>query len=203
MYSPLKTVFKYLQYYLTASNGRGHGVHSPFVFEFITEILNDTTRYGDYRQVEDLRKELLKNKAIIQVNDLGAGSVASKTDQRTIASIARNAAKPEKFGQLLYRMAKYYRPATILELGTSLGITVSYLAKANPGAKIVTLEGSKEIVTVARKNFQTLGLQHIEIIEGNFDDILSAAINRFPSIDFSFIDGNHRLQPTIRYFEMI
>ena len=36
MYSSFQLALKYLRYWFTASNGKGHGVHSPFVFEFIT-----------------------------------------------------------------------------------------------------------------------------------------------------------------------
>lgn len=34
------TLFNYIKYYFNASNGKGHGVHSPFVFSFITAVLN-------------------------------------------------------------------------------------------------------------------------------------------------------------------
>jgi hypothetical protein len=35
------TLFNYFKYYFNASNGKGHGVHSPFVFNFIGSILNN------------------------------------------------------------------------------------------------------------------------------------------------------------------
>jgi hypothetical protein len=34
-------LYKYFNYYFIASNGKGHGVHSPFVFNFISTILNN------------------------------------------------------------------------------------------------------------------------------------------------------------------
>ena len=203
MYSPLHLAIKYLYYYLTASNGKGHGIHSPFVFEFITKVLNDRTNYPAYRRIEELRMELLKNETLLNINDPGAGSAVSKTSQRTIASIARNAVKSKKFGQLLYRIIKYYQPETILELGTSLGITTSYLAEGNPHARMITMEGEKTIAAIARENFKTLKLQNTELVEGNFDERLSNVVRGLSSVDFSFIDGNHRLQPTIQYFETI
>src|SRR5258705_1322972 len=204
MYSSFQLAVKYLQYILSASNGKGHGIHSPFVFEFITGVLNDHSIYPAYKEVEELRHRLLKDQTIIKVDDLGAGSAVSKSEQRTIASVARNAAKSKKYGQLLYRIVKYYQPATIVELGTSLGITTSYLARATPSAKLITMEGAKEILAIAQKNFHDLGMNNIETIEGDFDDTLPPAILQFqPSIDFAFIDGNHRFEPTIRYFESI
>lgn len=203
MYSKAQLAFKYLKYYLSASNGKGHGIHSPFVFEFITKVLNDTTSYPAYEKVENLRQQLLKDNTVLNIDDMGAGSTVSKTSQRTIASIGKNAVKPKKFGQLLYRIVKYYKPATILELGTSLGITTSYLATANPGGRITTMEGAKEIASVSRRNFDSLGISNITLIEGNFDKELAAMVHGLPTIDFCFLDGNHRLKPTIQYFETI
>src|SRR5687767_11932770 len=123
MYGSPQLALKYLHYYFTASNGKGHGTHSPFIFEFIAKVLNDKTDYQAYHTVEKLREQLLANTSTLYVEDLGAGSVVSNARQRIISSIAENAAKPKKYGQLLYRMVKHYHPQTILELGTSLGIT--------------------------------------------------------------------------------
>src|SRR5687768_15914955 len=116
MYGPLKLATKYLKYYLSASNSQGHGMHSPFVFDFIKRVMNDATLYPDYDRIEGLRQKLSKDPSRIEVQDLGAGSVHTAATTRTIASIARRAAKPKKFGQLLFRIAKHYQPRTILEL---------------------------------------------------------------------------------------
>ena len=201
MYSKPQLLLKYLQYYFTASNGKGHGMHSPFVFEFITKILNDKTIYPEYEKVEALRNQLLNDNTVLEVEDFGAGSVIDKKNKRSISSIAKNAAKPKKFGQLLFRMVKHYQPATILELGTSLGITTSYLSLAKPDARLITMEGSKEIADVAKRNFRNLEIRNVEIIEGNFDNTLSSVVRGLSTVDFAFIDGNHRKEPTERYFK--
>ncbi|MEP7375089.1 MAG: class I SAM-dependent methyltransferase [Chitinophagaceae bacterium] len=178
-------------------------MHSPFVFEFITQVLNDKTSYPAYSQVESLRKQLVKDQTVLIVEDFGAGSSVDKTNQRSIASIAKNAAKPSKFGQLLYRMVRHYQPKTILELGTSLGITTSYLSLGKPDATIVTMEGAKPIAETACHNFKTLELQNITLKAGNFDQTLSAVTSELTSLDFAFIDGNHRREPTERYFHQL
>ena len=201
MYSPFQLALKYFKHLLTASNGRGHGMHSPFVFDFITKILNDKTVYPEYEKVEALRMQLSNDSAVLEVKDFGAGSVIDKKSKRSISSIAKNAAKPKKFGQLLFRMVKHYEPATILELGTSLGITTSYLSLAKPDARLITMEGSKEIADFAKQDFQKLKLKNPELIEGNFDNTLSSVVRGLSSVDFAFIDGNHRKGPTQRYFK--
>lgn len=203
VYSPLIAAKKYFQYYINASNSKGHGMHSPFVFEFITKVMNDFTEYPVYAQVEGLRKKLLNDQTALSIEDFGAGSAKSKSNIRKVSSIAKNAAKPAKYGQLMYRMAKYYRSKTILELGTSLGITTAYLAAANPEATVITMEGAAAVAAVARKNFELLGLKNIEIVEGNFDDTLPKVLERLPQIDLAFVDGNHRQEPTQRYFTQL
>ncbi|HEX6168516.1 MAG TPA: SAM-dependent methyltransferase, partial [Chitinophagaceae bacterium] len=99
MYSPLQLAVKYFRHWITASNGKGHGMHSPFVFEFITKVLNDKTNYPEYERVEALRDQLLNDHTILDVEDFGAGSMMDKKNKRSISSIAKNAAKPKKFGQ--------------------------------------------------------------------------------------------------------
>jgi len=201
MYSALQLAVKYFNYWITALNGKGHGMHSPFVFEFITKILNDKTGYPAYEKVEALRNQLLNDKTVLEVEDFGAGSSVDNKSKRSIASIAKKAAKPKKFGQLLFRMIKHYQPATILELGTSLGITTAYLSLAKPDASLITMEGAKEIANVARQNFNSLELKNVELIEGNFDNTLSPVVRGLSTVDFAFIDGNHRQEPTERYFK--
>ena len=214
MYSKFQLGLKYLRYYFSASNGKGHGMHSPFVFEFIGKVLNDKTDYPAYSLVENLRQQLLNDQTILTVHDFGAGSGVDKTNQRSIASIAKNAAKPAKFGQLLYRMVRHYQPNTILELGTSLGITTSYLSLARSDASIVTMEGAKSVADTARQNFKTLKLQNIAIREGNFDQTLATVIETLSesdsyrieglsSLDLAFVDGNHRREPTEKYFDQL
>lgn len=203
MYSPLQLGLKYIHYYATASNGKGHGVHSPFVFSFITKVLNDKRHFYAYESIESVRQLLLLENKQILIEEFGAGSRVNKTRLRSIHEIASSSLKPKKFGQLLFRMADVFSPKNILELGTSLGITTAYLAAANPTATIVTLEGSIEIAEIARANFERLNLHNVQQVIGNFDDTLSTTLSTFDKVDMVFIDGNHRYEPTVRYFHQL
>jgi predicted O-methyltransferase YrrM len=203
MYSRLQVIKKYLHYYYHASNGKGHGIHSPFVFNFIKQVLNDNNSYEVYERVEALRRRMLADQTILEVEDLGAGSAIAHSRQRKIADIARFAAKPKKLGQLLFRIAHYYKPQTILEMGTSLGITTSYLALGNPSAKVTTLEGAAQVASMAKKNFAALGLTNTDLRVGNFNDTLPAIIAGPDKPLLVFIDGNHNKNPTLDYFNQL
>jgi predicted O-methyltransferase YrrM len=200
MYSSLRLAKKYLQYYITSSNGKGHGIHSPFVFDFIKNVLNDKKIYSCYQPIEKLRTELRHDKRIIEVEDFGAGSLAVPNKQKKVSDITKSFLKSKKLAQLLFRIVNYYKPETIIELGTSLGVTSAYLA-TNKISEVFTLEGSKNVAAIAENNFKKLALQNTKLIQGNFDDTLPQLLSQVKNIDLAFVDGNHRKTPTLSYFQ--
>lgn len=203
MYSSLAIAFKYLHYYRTAMNGKGHGMHSPFVFNFILDVLQNRQVYSPPPHLETLRKNLLSDNRKLNITDLGAGSGTGNAKQRTVRQVAATAIKPAKYSQLLYRLVHRYQPATILEMGTSLGLTTAYMAAAHLPARIVTIEGSSAIRSIALENFAVLQFNNVHSIEGNFDIVLPQLLQESSHFDLAFIDGNHRYVPTINYFNQL
>ena len=164
--------------------------------------MRHTGQYGPYAAIEERRRQLLASAASISVTDLGAGSHTGAGQQRRVADIARTAAKPRRLAQLLFRLVNYLRPATVLELGTSLGLTTAYLAAADSRHRVVTFEGCPNVAGVARETFASLQLSNIEVVEGNLDHTLAPTLAALGTpVDFVFFDGNHRCEPTLRYFE--
>lgn len=200
MYSVAQLAKKFLKYYITASSSKGHGVHSPFVFDFIKMVKNDRKQYDCYQSVEKLRQQLLKDTTLIEVEDFGAGSTVIKTNNRRVDKIAASSLKPKKFAQLLFRIVQFYRPHTIIELGTSFGISSAYMASAHSDIKLYTLEGAASIAAIAQQNFNTLGLKNIKLIQGDFAVTFPKLLSSLSSVDMAFIDGNHRKAPTLQYF---
>ena len=207
MYSPLRLAGKYLHYYLTAANGKGHGIHSPFVFDFVTKVLPHRHRYPAYDAIEDLRRRLRNDPTMLEIEDFGAGSTRNKTrgvskDARSVSDLARHAAKPPRLGQLLFRVAGHYQPATMLELGTSLGLSTAYLAAGAPQSRLHTIEGAPAVAAKAKANLRELDID-AGLITGNFDTVLPSLLAAIPPVDLAFIDGNHRLEPTLSYFDLL
>ncbi|MFT5820029.1 MAG: putative O-methyltransferase YrrM [Crocinitomix sp.] len=186
----------YLKYRKARVNA--HGIHSPFVFEFYNEIIKKTKTEID-ADIETLRSSLLSSKKKICFNELGAGSKKGNQAERTIKSIAKHAATNSKFGGLLARLCQFYKVSKVLEIGTSLGIGTSYLAKHTN--KIITLEGCEEVLDLAKENFKTLGYQQIETRLGEFTKSLAQLDQENKTFDLIYIDGNHQIEPTMAYFE--
>lgn len=175
-------------------------VHSPFVFEFIEDVLEDERNYYAFGIIRTLRERLRESDRMIEVHDLGAGSTVQNGKVRSLRSIIDSAVSSEWQGKVLFRTIVKYKPQTMLELGTSVGITTLYQAKAMSKSKMVTLEGCPELSKVARKNFALMQATNVEVITGNFDQTLPQAVRVLKKLDYVFFDGNHRKEPTLRYF---
>ena len=178
-------------------------MHSPFVFSFILNVLNNAKAYTPPREIEELRSRLLNDQTVLKMEDHGAGSRAGQQKEKTIAALARTALKPAKYAQLLYRLVKYYQPARIVELGTSLGLTTAYLSRANPDARMMSIEGNPSVYERAKEHLLELHCTNIQLIQGNFDDILPEVLPQFSPVGLGFVDGNHRYAPTIHYFHQL
>lgn len=187
----------YLKHWFSSHSKRGDGVHSPFIFSFITDIKNEKHPYYTYRVIEQIRNSLLHDKSIIHVTDLGTG----KSRSRAICDIAKRSLKPTKEAQLLFRMVNTYQPKTIIDLGTSLGTSTLYLAQGNPTATVYTFEGCPQTAKIAASNFKNARSSNIQLTIGDITTTLPNVLEKLPSIDFVFFDANHQKEPTLSYFQ--
>jgi predicted O-methyltransferase YrrM len=78
-----------------------------------------------------------------------------------------------------------------------------YLAASNPDATVCTMEGCKETAGIAKQNFSNARLGNINLLQGSFDDILPRLRAEGIKPGLVFIDGNHRKEPVIKYFNLI
>jgi predicted O-methyltransferase YrrM len=179
-------------------------IHSPFLYNIVTEVFEKQLDYEDFHRIENVREQLLENQTIIEVEDFGAGSKKFKSNKRKIADIAKISLKKEKHAQLLFMLVRYFKANNILELGTSLGITTSYLASAHQNVKVTTIEGCNATAMIAKENFSKLNLKNINLLVDKFDHVLPEICNpNKEKFDFIFIDGNHRELAVIEYFKTI
>lgn len=170
-------------------------LHSPFVYQFYLHVLEPQPG-EDFTPISALRKQLSQDNTIIKLQDSGTGS----NRNISIATLEKQVAVKPKYGVVLHRIVSYLKPQTILEIGTSIGISSAYMATANPDARVISLEGDKNLISIARQHYQKLNLTHIENIAGNFDTTLKHTLQAFPKIDMVFFDGNHHQEATLNYF---
>ena len=235
----LYRVSSWLKHQLTARNTGGHGVHSPYLFEWVRMVMSDKNTYYVWDEIEEIRQEMLKDTRELEFVDYGSGgplptspSKGRSANIRRVCDIAKGSLARRKDAQLLARLVGWLgRPLltspsrggigdeasedrkglTIVELGTSLGVTTAYLAAMDSRNKVVTYEGCPAVAEVARANWEKLGLSNIACVVGEITvdslqftvDSLQLAVDRWSGIDVAFIDANHTYEATLTYFNAL
>ena len=200
-------IMSYVRHVLTSWNTTGEGIHSPYLFELVRFVLRDKNAYYCFADIERRRELLLACRDELDVVDYGsAGSKEGLHVQRRVCDIARNQLESARVGQTLFRLVNWLgtnekRPLEILELGTSLGVTTSYLAAANSRNRVMTLEGSDEVLKIAKGVWRALRLENIEWHEGNIDDTLFNYTRT--KLDVAYVDANHTYEATMQYVDFL
>lgn len=192
---------QYLKHFVTA-NRKGHGVHSPFGYALCEEVFYNKSSFYHFDRLNRIRRQLLRNKTILEIRDLGAGSKSLSGNKRKIADIAAKGISSKKQNEILYKLINFLRPQTIVELGTSLGLNTLYLSMANSSAKVFSLEGSDKLSAFAKKLASNNSITNAEYITGNFDAELPRLLQKLKSLDLIYIDGNHTYESTLKYFQL-
>jgi predicted O-methyltransferase YrrM len=187
-------------YKCRAKHRKGYGIHSPFLFDLIKNVLNNTNFPPEIENFEKLRTRLKSDRTIINVLDLGAGSKVMHSNKRTVKDIIKHSAVKKKYARLIFNLAHHYQLKSILELGTSLGLGTLYLAATADDADVYTIEGCPETARFASERFKEFGKNNIHQIIGDIDKVLPNVMKKKDSFDFVYFDGNHTKDATLRYF---
>ncbi len=119
-------------------------------------------------------------------------------EQSDLFTVEQMASSPVslRFLQFLIRVAGVRR---VLEIGTFIGVSAMYFAKAlPPGGKVVTIEKFDHFAHIARRNFAANGLaDRIELYEGDAFEVVDR-LPRDEHFDMVFVDGNKE-----RYLEYV
>ncbi|MDO4461071.1 MAG: class I SAM-dependent methyltransferase [Bacteroidia bacterium] len=193
-------ISKCVQHFVKAKHWRGFGIHSPYVYHLQRHVISsDKLNDKEIRQrVRKYRKELLRNKCRIPLNDLGTGTAKDGV----VAKIVRRAAIDEKSGMLLSRLAADYKPDMVIEFGTSLGVGTAYLALGSGmDVPVVTIEGSSECTKLAESTLVKHGIENVKLLSGAFDDLMPNILDIIRGKRVMvYLDGNHTYEATMRYF---
>ncbi len=174
-----------------------HGVHSPLVYQLIDQDLKVELPQA-LKDIENHRRDLLSSNKIWTPLDLGAGS---RKPSRNLGEAVKHATSHKDKGAFLFRWVRRFKPNAILELGTHVGISGSYLISGCSTSQLTTVEGDPFLYQNAKEYLSSFG-DRVDVILGNFDDVLPQILPT-KKWDLVVIDGNHKGEALLRYFNQI
>lgn len=177
---------------------KGFGVHSPFVFNLITKVIEERCPYYSFNDIELLRKQLLQKEDKITYPDR---QQKGKVRCRTIGQIVEREAIRAKHGALLFRLANYFKPKHILQLGPAMGLSTLYLTSYATGLKCIALENVPEFASIAQMAFDKAAHNPIDLRVGGYMDLLPAALKEIEQLDFVFFNTLYEQQNNSRLFK--
>ena len=217
----------WLRHQLTAWNTGGEGVHSPYLFEWVRMVMMDKNSFYIWGEIERCREKMLRDERESEFVDYGSGKLKGENgklkgengERRRVCDIARRSLAKRKYAQMLSRLVNWlgashrlengsgtaysleFRGLTIVELGTSLGVTTAYMAAMDSRNRVVTFEGCEAVANIAKENWKALNINNIECRIGKID--VEQLARDIEHLDVAFIDANHTYVSTCKYFDVL
>ena len=217
----------WLRHQLTAWNTGGEGVHSPYLFEWVRMVMMDKNSFYIWGEIERCREKMLRDERELEFVDYGSGKLKGENgklkgangERRRVCDIARRSLAKRKYAQMLSRLVNWlgashslengsgtaysleFRGLTIVELGTSLGVTTAYMAAMDSRNRVVTFEGCEAVANIAKENWKALNINNIECRVGEID--VEQLARDIEHLDVAFIDANHTYEGTCKYFDVL
>ena len=196
-------IFTYTRHLFHIRHRKGHGIHSPYLFEFVNGVLFQGNGEVPPREVVEEHRKLKKDGTLISTASMGMASTVAREEKRSAGSFVRKSSVTEKYAALLYRIVRWFDPDMIVELGGGLGVSTLYLAAGAPGTALHSIEGNTERAAFAAQLICRSSSGHVSIHWGEMDEKLEEILPLLPGRFVAFVDGNHRYEPTLAYVEKL
>lgn len=128
-------------------------------------------------------------------------------DKKQVHEVYNKAASPEIWCKFYYYIIKHLGFNSCLEIGTNLGVSGGYILDAlslNDSYHFTTMEGVDKMCQLARNHYKSfIPESQFEVHQGLYENVFEKAIDNDREYDLAFIDGNHKKEPTLDYFEKL
>ena len=156
----MNQITAYLKYNWNAKTK--FGVHSAFVYQFVTEVMEDDRHFYVFETINEYR------------------NLVETTHPKAKAL-------PPIYGELLFKILHYYKPNTIIELGINHGIHSLYATTVSENLEYKGWQCVKDGVQDAKILETDHTVSKLEIIKGDFD--AHRILERIDTIDCLLING--------------
>jgi len=148
---------------------KGFGVHSPFVYNLITKVIEDKNAYYAFEKIEKFRQQLL--------NDKDLSAITSRETQSAA------------YGALLFRMVNFFNCRNVIEIGSSTGVMGLYLAASSrTRCNCWLLDERRGLAQPVREFATAHHLNKLQYIEGDYKTSINVLCAELPAVDLLFIN---------------
>lgn len=150
-----------ISYWLNARHRRGHGIHSPYLFGLLTNVIENDGNYYAYETIDGVWASLMRSNVKVP----GSTSTHEDVPEKLKLLVRRFDLLP-KYGKMLFRLINEFQPKHIVCIGPVTGMTSLYLAKADSRISVNHYDGKKELLPVTKYLLETAEVENVTIHDG-------------------------------------
>ncbi|HZK94477.1 MAG TPA: hypothetical protein VFC67_09735 [Prolixibacteraceae bacterium] len=174
-------------YLKKARHRRGHGIHSPFLFHLITEVVENRTRLPEYEIFKSL-----KNNVLDLLGGFSGPSLSNIYHQFNIPfsnphRLYRKVELPLQYSKVVFRLLREFKPSSVIYYGPSLGASLAIIAMANSDNHIYQLINDAACELVSRELLKDSAISNVHFFQEN----------EVPSVDHEFVIINYPGNPVV------
>lgn len=103
---------------IRAKRATGGGIHSPYLFRFVTMVLNSKWPYYAFEALEAVHHPEKRSRYLTRITKK----------------------EPHQVERMIFRIVQDHQPSTVLEIGSRNGVDTQYIASACPKARIQCIQ---------------------------------------------------------------
>ncbi len=148
---------------------KGHGVHSPFVYNLITKVIEEKSPYYAFDKINGALQgpnyQINKSKLVI---------IKKKQEH--------------KYGALLFRLINFFKCKVVLQIGSPEESVCLYMASANSESNCFVLEEDELLCLKINDLINKTGLNNLDIKCGDYTETVNQIFEQEKKADLVFIN---------------
>ncbi|MBO5012477.1 MAG: class I SAM-dependent methyltransferase [Paludibacteraceae bacterium] len=222
----------YLRHCLTARHTGGHGIHSPYLFEWVRLVMRDEHSYYAWEKIEKVREKMLADTREVEFVDYGAGIGSRESenenresgigspktkigkrearDRRKVSDIAKRSLAKKKYAQMLARLVNWLGDGRLAMGDEQLIVVELGTSLGVTTAYMAAMDKRNQVITyegcpaVAEIAKENWKALGIKNIDCRVGEITADVLDRdLERVDVAYIDANHTYAGTRAYFNVL
>ena len=170
-----------------ARHHRGHGIHSPFLFRLITEVVENRTSLPEYKIFKGLKSYVLD-----LLDGFSEPSLSNIYHQFKVPSsnphqLYRKIELPLRYSKVVFRLIREFKPSSVVYYGPSLGASLVIIAMANNDNHIYQFINDAACELVSKELLKDSAISNVHFFQEN----------EVPSVDHEFVVINYPGNPVV------
>lgn len=172
-----------------ARHRHGHGIHSPFLFHLITEVVENRTRLPEYKIFKDLKSNVLD-----LLDGFSEPSLTNLYHQLNVSfsnphRLYRKVELSRRYGKVVFRLIREFKPSSVINYGPTLGTNLAIIAMANNDSQVYQLINDTSCELVSKELLKDSAISNVRFFQEN----------EVPSVNHAFVIINYPGNPVVTY----